>query len=317
MGGKQPARRAKRGHHWARLRERKIAALAGAQHGVVMRAQLLDAGLSSRTIERRVERRQLHRLHRGVYSLGDPKPSVRGRWLAAVLACGQGAVLSHRSAASLWRLARQGNGPVEVTAAAGRRRLGIALHECGLHEADRAVVDSIPVTSVARTLFDLAEEVDEQGLARAFEEADRLRLLEMRALEDVCARCRGRRALRPVQRLIEEAREPGWTRSDLEERFAIFCREHELLPTDTNVELLGHEVDALWIGERLVVELDGFAYHRHRAAFENDRAKDAAMQAAGYRVVRITDRRLEREPSAIAEELRRLLATPNDGRAGS
>jgi very-short-patch-repair endonuclease len=308
---------AERGRRWAALRERRIAALVGAQHGVVTRAQLLDASLSTRTIERRVERRQLHRLHRGIYAYSDPNPSLRGRWLAAVLACGEGAVLSHRSAASLWGLVRPSRGPVDVTAVAGRRRAEIALHECGLHETEREIVESIPATTVARTLFDLAEVIDEPQLERAFEEADRLRLLEMPALEDVCARGQGRRALRPVRRLIEEAREPGWTRSDLEDRFAAFCRKHELRPTDTNVEVLGHEVDALWARERLVIELDGFAYHRHRTAFEKDRARDAAMHAAGYRVIRITDRRLEREPAVIADEIRRLLSpTPKDGRAG-
>jgi very-short-patch-repair endonuclease len=307
-----------RGRRWAALRERKLAALAGAQHGVITRRQLLDGGVGARTIERRVERRQLHRLHGGIYSYGDPKPNFRGRWLAAVLACGDGAVLSHRSAAALWGLARAKGGPVEVTAVVGRRRPGIALHECGLHKADRVTLDSIPVTSVARTLFDLAEVVDERQLGQAFEEADRLRLLEMRALEDVCARGRGRRALAPVRRLIDEARAPGWTRSDLEDRFAALCREHELRPTDTNVEVLGHEVDALWACERLVVELDGFAHHRHRAAFERDRARDAAMQAAGYRVIRITDRRLKREPTVIAAEIRSLLGSAQRSRrAGS
>jgi len=292
--------------------------MAGAQHGVITRAQMLEVGLSSRTIERRVERRQLHRLHRGIYTYGDPKPSVRGRWLAAVLACGEGAVLSHRSAASLWGLVRSKGGPVEVTAAAGRRRFGITLHECGLHETDRVVVDSIPVTSLARTLFDIAEVFDERQLEGVFEEADRLRLLEMGALEDVCTRGQGRRALRPIRRLIEEAREPSWTRSDLEERFAALCREHEMRPTATNASLLGFEVDAFWAHERLVVELDGFAYHRHRAAFERDRARDAALLVAGYRVVRVTDRRLKREPAAIAKEIRRLLdLATRDGRAGS
>ena len=144
---------------------------------------------------------------------------------------------------------------------------------------DRAVVDAIPVTSVARTLFDLAEVVDERRLERAFEEADRLNLLAMRALEAVCERGRGRRALRPIRRLIDEAAEPAKTRSPLESRFAAFCREHGLPPAATNVELLGHEADAFWPREQLVVELDGYAFHRHRAAFERDRAKDAAMQA--------------------------------------
>jgi very-short-patch-repair endonuclease len=180
------------------------------------------------------------------------------------------------------------------------------------------VIADIPVTSVARTLFDFAEVVDERQLGRAFEEADRLGLLAMREVDEVCARGVGRRALQPIRRLIEEAHEPVRTRSDLEERFALFCRDYNLVPAETNVEVLGHEVDAFWPRERVIVELDGYGFHRHRAAFESDRAKDAARQAAGYKSIRITDRRLEREPAAIAEEIRQLLNfSPKDGRAGS
>jgi very-short-patch-repair endonuclease len=213
---------------------------------------------------------------------------------------------------------RSSRQPVEVTATAGRGRPGIVVHEGGIYKADRAVVTGIPVTSVARTLFDFAEVVDERQLGRAFEEADRLGLLEMRVLEEVCARGQGRRALRPIRKLIEEASGPVQGRSELEERFALFCREHDLVPTETNIEVLGHEADAFWPRERLIVELDGYAYHRHRAAFESDRAKDAARQVAGYKSIRITDRRLEREPAAIAEEIRQLLNShPKGGRAGS
>jgi very-short-patch-repair endonuclease len=207
---------------------------------------------------------------------------------------------------------------VEVSATAGRGRPGIVVHEGGIYKADREMVAHIPVTSVARTLFDLAEVVDERQLGRVFEEADRLGLLEMRKVDEVCARGVGRRALRPVRRLIEEAHEPVRTRSDLEERFAIFCRDYDFVPTETNVKILGHEVDAFWPRERLIVELDGYAYHGHRAAFEGDRTKDAARQVAGYRAIRITDWRLEREPQAIAAEIRSLLKSPpGDRRAGT
>jgi very-short-patch-repair endonuclease len=167
---------------------------------------------------------------------------------------------------------------------------------------------------VARTLFDLAEVVDERQLERACEEADRLGLLEMRALEDVCARGIGRRALRPVRRLIDAARLPDMTRSPLESRFVSFCRDYALPQPQTNVTVLDHEVDAYWPDARLVVEADSWSFHHHRAAFERDRARDAVMQAQGFRVVRVTHRRLEREPLTVAAELRRLL-TAGDGRA--
>ena len=168
--------------------------------------------------------------------------------------------------------------------------------------------DAIPVTSVARTLLDLADVVDESGLTRAFEEADRLGLLKMKAVEQVCERGAGRRGMAVCRRLTAAAKAPATTRSPLENRFATFCHEQGLPPPATNVLVLGHEVDALWPKHRLVVELDGFGFHRHRAAFERDRARDAALQAAGYRVIRLTDRRLKDEGTTVAGELRRLLS---------
>jgi very-short-patch-repair endonuclease len=297
-------------------REQELAALARRQHGVLSRRQLLAGGLGQRTIRRWVERGRLHLLHQGVYVFGHGGIESRGEWMAAVLACGEGALLSHRSAAALWELVKRPRSrPLEVTAAAGRSRPGITVHEGGIHRDDRAVVDGIPVTSPARTLFDFAEVADERRLGRAFEEADRLRLLDLKALEHVCARGCGRRALRPIRRLIEEAHTPVVTRSDLEERFALFCRERDIVPTVTNVKVLGHEVDAFWPRERVIVELDGYAFHRHRAAFEEDRSKDVARQVAGYRAIRITDRRLEREPDSVAAEIRALLGELPGGRA--
>jgi predicted transcriptional regulator of viral defense system len=287
--------------------DRAIASLATRQYGVVSRRQLLAAGLSARAIERRAEAGRLHRLHYGVYAVGHRRLTVRGRWLAAVLTFGPGSVLSHRSAGALWGLVTRRVAPVEVTVRRARRRPGIAVHEARLSQPERTAVGGIPVTTVARTLFDLAEVVDERQLERACEEADRLGLLEMRALEDVCARGYGRRALRPIRRLVDEARLPDTTRSPLENRFLCFCREKNLPLPEVNVTILGREVDAYWPGHRLVVEADSWSFHGHRAAFERDRARDAAMQVEGYRVIRITHRRLEREPSTVAAELRRLL----------
>jgi very-short-patch-repair endonuclease len=311
MGAKTTARRAERKRAALERRERELGALARRQHGVISREQLLSGGLGLRTIGRWTAGGRLHRLHRGVYALGHGRVERRGAWMAAVLACGDGALLSHRSAAELWALTKRSRCPkIDVTAPNGRGRPGIAVHEGGIHRDDRATIDRIPITSVARTLFDLAEVTDQQQLARAFEEADRLNLLRLRALDDVCARSHGRRGLRPIRRLIEEARAPLAVRSVLEERFARFCRERDIVPAATNVDVLGHEVDAFWPRERVIVELDGYAFHHHRAAFERDRRKDVARQVAGYRAIRITDRRLEREPDAVESEIRSLLSSP-------
>jgi very-short-patch-repair endonuclease len=185
----------------------------------------------------------------------------------------------------------------------------VQLHRSRIRsDAERTSRDRIPVTSVARTLFDLAEVVDPPALQRAFEEADRLHLLRVRELEQVIALGRGRHALKPIRRIVAELRATQRTRSPLEDRFATFCRDHRLPAPRTNVEVLGHEVDALWPAAKLVVEADSFEFHGHRAAFERDRARDAAMQAAGYRVIRLTHRRLEGDPAAVAAQLRELLA---------
>jgi hypothetical protein len=181
------------------------------------------------------------------------------------------------------------------------------VHEGKIHPEDRAIVDAIPVTSVARTLLDLAYVSDEQGLKRAFEEADRLGLLRLDALERTCSRGRRRRGNAALRRLILAAREPIVTRSALEERFVEFCLKHELPPPSLNSSVRGFEVDALWPQQHLIVELDGFAFHRHRAAFERDRARDATLLAVGYRVIRLTHRRLDQEGEVVAQELRLLL----------
>jgi Protein of unknown function (DUF559) len=221
-------------------------------------------------------------------------------------------LLSHRSAAALWGLMRPRGGPVEVSAPAGRVRRGIAIHEGAIFKQDRAEVDRIPVTSVAHTLFDLAEVVDEKQLAQAFEEADRLHLLELSALDAVCARGHGRRALRPIRRLMDTAQMPDDTQSPLEDRVLDLCRKYEIPTPVTGATVLGREVDALWPAKKLMIEADSWGFHGHREAFERDRARDAAMQAEGYRVIRLTHRRMESEPEVIADEIRRLLGQGGD-----
>lgn len=164
------------------------------------------------------------------------------------------------------------------------------------------------MTTVARTLFDCAEVEDEDALRRLAEEADQLRLLRLPDLETVCARSSGRRALRPIRHLIET----GWmtedTQSRLEDRVLDLCRKHDLPSPVTGARVLGKEVDAFWPAAKLTVEADSWRYHGHRAAFERDRDRDAAMQVGGYRVLRLTHRRMKREPEAIASQIRRLLA---------
>lgn len=288
MGGQPHTPRSRTGcERQIARRERELGALAERQHGVAARRQLLAAGLSGRQIERRLETGRLHPLHRGVYAWGRRRLARRGYWMAAVLAHGEDAVLSHRSAAALWGLIRPRSGPIEVTSLSGRPgRTGIRLHRSRLESGERTLQAEIPVTSVSRTLVDLVGTLNETQLARAFEEADRLRLLDRHALASSCERAKRRPGVTNLRHLLEEARAPAYPRTPLEGRFLEFYRAHlaHLPEPHTNVSILDREVDAY------------------------DRARDAAFQAAGYRVVRLTHRRLEREPTVVAAELRKLLA---------
>lgn len=311
MGSKLQKHPDRRARIERELRERELAAMAQRQHGVVARRQLKALGIEDGAIKARLRIGQLHAVHRGVYSLGHRRLTIRGTWLAAVLACGDEALLSHRSAAALWGLMRTRRSPVEVTSCRGRTgRAGILLHRSPTANGERSIEAGIPVTSVARTLLDLAEVLDEDGLRRAVEEADRLKLFRMTALEQVCARAGKRKGLVALHRLIDAACEPVFTRSPLENRFAEFYRVHlaDLPAPVTNVSILDHEVDAYWPAHRLIVEMDSWEFHSHRAAFESDRARDAKMQTEGYRVIRLTHRQLETEAPRISTQLHKLLA---------
>jgi very-short-patch-repair endonuclease len=286
--------------------------LATGQHGVVALWQLIGLGFGIRAVERRIRDGRLNQLHRNVYAVGHRRSTQRSFWWAAVLAYGDESLLSHRSAAALWGLARQRAGPIDVTAPMGRqgpsRREGIWIHRGRLHPEDRAMHDDIPVTSVARTLFDYAEVGGFQRLEYAWEEADRLKLLRLPEVERVCERGYGRRALKPTRRLLAEARAVTRTRSPLEDRFQRFCRFYSLPPHSTNVDVLGSEVDALWPAAKLIVELDSWEFHSHRAAFQRDRVRDSRLLVAGYRTVRVTHDRLDTEAATLAAELRQLLS---------
>jgi very-short-patch-repair endonuclease len=292
-------------------REGALARLATRQHGVVAHRQLLCLGFRVRWIERRLREGRLAAVHQNVYAVGHDRLSHRSHWWAAVLAYGQGTVLSHHTAAVLWGFRRLRKGSIHVTAAGGRqgieRRKGVWVHRCKTIDEDTTTHEGFPVTTVARTLFDFAEAASFDALKSAAEEADWRKILRLRELEAVCERGRGRRALRPVRRLLLELEPPDEGRSPLEIRFASFVREHRVSMPIQNVHVLGHEVDALWPGAKLIVELDSWEHHGHRAAFERDRARDPKLLIAGYRTIRITHRRLDREPDQLAAEIRRLL----------
>jgi very-short-patch-repair endonuclease len=292
-------------------REREIVDLATRQRGLVTWGQLQSLGVGRRTVERWVASGRLRRVHRSVYVLG-PQPLTRhGRWLAAVLARGPGAVLSHASAAALWGLAGDRR-DVDVTAPQGRRGMGgsgIRLHRGHLSRNEWMIREGIPVTSVARTLFDLAETLGRPQLKNAWDEAGRLRLLRLRQVAMVCERHPNRPAHAPIVSLLaaEQLYDDERRRSPLEDRFAEFVVAHRLPPPQTNVLVGGDEVDALWPAAGLIVELDSWEFHGHRAAFEKDRDRDADHLITGYRTIRVTHRRLDGEADRLAAQIRALL----------
>jgi very-short-patch-repair endonuclease len=199
---------------------------------------------------------------------------------------------------------------VTVVCRGRRQRPGIALHQArSLHTEERGEIEGIPVTSVARTLLDLAEVLPRRRLERVFEEADRLRLVDLPSIRRLLERSRGRHGLKPLRALLSESYRPmTGTRSGLERQFLRLRREVGLPPPLVNSQVVGYEVDMAWPDQRLVVELDSFAFHHTRAAFERDRARDAALQLEGYRVVRVTDRQLDDEPQEVVRTIRALLS---------
>jgi very-short-patch-repair endonuclease len=290
----------------------RIAALAASQWGVVSRVQLRALGLGRGAIDQRLAAGRLLPLHRGVYAVGHDRLARRGRFVAAVLASGAGAVLSHRSAAAVWGL-RPSAGPwidVTIPTRTGRKAgTGIRLHRAGALTPDEATSrDGIPVTTPARTLLDLAATVQRHELARALNEAERLRIFDLTDTSAVLCRHHTRPGTRNLAGALRQW-DPAetLTRSELERRFLELCAEHALPAPRVNTGVLGFEVDFLWEPERVIVEIDGWAYHSTRSDYETDRARDAELAAAGFRVVRFTYRRVFREPAAVARTLRRLL----------
>ncbi len=273
---------------------------------MVSTRQLDEIGFSRRAIARMAERAWLVPVHRGVYAVGHRRLSERGIWMAAVLACGTGALLSHRSAAALWGIGADSSTVTEVLATkSGSPHARVLVHRTrSIHREERTVCDWIPVTSVPRTLLDLADVVSARRLERAFEEADRRRLLDAKELECLLERANGRHHRNHLVALHAQFRPAPRTRSELERRFMDLIRQSEIPEPLVNATVMGYEVDMLWPEAKVVVELDGYAFHSHRAAFERDRDRSLVLEAAGYRVLRVTWRELIESPELVLDALR-------------
>ena len=288
--------------------DRAVAEMAGHQHGVVSHAQLLAAGLTRRSIERRAQSGRLHRVHRGVYAVGHTAPMPLSREAAALLACGDGAVLSHRSAGAAWGILERPVALVEVTVVGPDcgARPGVRVRRARrIASEDVDLQDGLRLTGPARTLLDLASVLSMRALRRAVNETLVLGLADEEALWAVLDRSRGRRGRSQLGRLLADGRGPSLTRSEAERRLLELIAAAELPRPETNVRVGACEVDFLWREHRLVAEVDGYAFHGTRAAFERDRVRDAEFQARGYAVLRITWRQIVEAPEATIARLAR------------
>lgn len=283
-----------------------IAQSAVRQQGNVTRAQLLALGVIDMWISRRLRSGFLHRVFPGVYAVGRPPTNPVERAAAAVLACGERAALSHGSAMALWGFWKRWDEPFEVSVVGDRRPRGVRTHRvAGLLRRDVGVHMGIRVTCPARTLLDVGPRMRPKSLTRAVNDARRAELLDLAALADVVQRF----PLHPGAPLLapHAATKQNPTRSPFEDDFLPFCQRFGLPTPRVNVVVGGYEVDAYFEAERLIVELDGWDFHKDRRAFEDDRERDATMLALGVVTIRITRERLKRDPQREADRLLRIL----------
>lgn len=277
---------------------------------------MVGLSFSRRAIAGRVERGLLSEVFLGVYVYGARRITRRGRWMAAVLAAGEGAVLSHRSAARLWRLLPPATERIDVICPPGRvvRRKGIVSRQSTLQGDEWLVHDGIPVTSPFRTIFDLAAVAEMRELERAFHEAEVREVTDRVSLPVLLERYPGRRGSKSLRALLEAGQPVGITRNDFEEAFVALVDRFGFRRPRMNAPLAIRgrffEIDALWERERVAVELDSRTIHGTRKKFESDRLRDRILIAEGWRTMHVTWRQLNDEPEEIAADLRLALEGP-------
>ena len=277
----------------------EIAAIAADQRGVVSRAQLLVRGLTNEDVDRRVRSGRLIRVHQGVYAVGHRVLTTEGWWMAALLAAGAGAALSHGTAAAVWELRRVGSGMVHVTVpgwVGRKRRAGIKVHRSTtLTPHDVTAVRGLSVTRPARTIIDLSRTLRGRALEHLLDLADQRGLVDFTDLRAADSAS--------LQAVLENYR-PAPTRSELEERFLQLCDDHGIERPETNTRIEGIEVDFVWRRRRLIVEVDGYTYHRSPEAFERDRERDVRLEVKDWRVMRFTWRQTTERAAWVAAAIR-------------
>lgn len=289
-------------------RYQPLADLAEGQHRIVSARQLRDLGYSRNAVTKATKTGRLRRVHRGVYAVGHRRPGWHSRCLVAVLACAP-AYASHASAAWLWGLLRNEPGTIDLTAPNRRHpKSTIRLHHASLGGRDVTEREGIPVTSLARTLLDLAATLPTARLERVIERSEELELFDLAAVDELLGRVTHHPGARPLRSALAIYRPaPAFTRSGLERRFLALVKRSGLPVPAMNYVTAGLELDAYWSLERFAVELDVYETHGSRAAFERDHQRHEELLLAGIEFNRITGPRLEREPEQVMVRLGRLL----------
>ena len=276
--------------------------LIARQFGVVTRAQLLEAGLQRGAITRRIASGRLHCLHPGVYAVGHAALVPKGRMLAAVLSCGPEAALSYSSATALHDVREEGpRTHVSVPRSGAHSRPGIVVHRTRrLAPEDVTTIDGIRVTTIARTILDLAEVLNPRQLTTLLDRAEALRVFDLAELEATIARNPGRKTTTLREALGAEAP----SARELQRRFLRLCRRHGLPEPQQEAPIGAYHADFYWPAAGLVVETDGRAHHERRAAFERDRQRDLDLAALGIQTLRVTWRMVTRGERDLARTLR-------------
>jgi len=292
-------------------RSREAWGLAGRQHGVVARRQLLALGFNSREIEHRVARGRLHVVMHGVYAVGWPRMTQKRRWMAAVLAGGDGAVLSHRSAAALWEIGTERRGVIDISVRrrAELKRPGLRVRSrSSLRAANVTSIGGIPVTSIVQTLVDLATELDTNAIERAVNEADKRDLIDPEALRAELDSHAGEPGAPPLRKILDK-RTFRLSDSNLEILFRPIAAAAGLPSPLTKQLVNGYEVDFFWPDLGLVVETDGLRYHRTASTQVRDARRDRAHVLAGMTPLRFTHYEIKHERSRVRSELSRIVKT--------